>query len=130
MSAYSIDLFTKEVEDVIRSCPSESDALRLLKPLMQKLVTTPNSVPTGAFATRRDRFANNLIYRPQDRIFSVMGGNWAPGQTTPIHDHLTWAVVGAYDGEESRFTGGQMMAQISRLRGWSWSAREPIQRDA
>jgi len=34
MAAYSIDLFTKDVEDVIRSCPLESDALRLLKPLM------------------------------------------------------------------------------------------------
>ncbi|HUK80434.1 MAG TPA: cysteine dioxygenase family protein [Nitrososphaerales archaeon] len=67
-------------------------------------MTTPNSVPTGAFAPRRDRFANNLIYRPQDRIFSVMGGNWAPGQTTPIHDHLTWAVVGVYDGEEREST--------------------------
>jgi len=68
--------------------------------LMEKLVTTPDSVPRETFASRKDRFANNLLYRPADRVFSVMAGNWSPGQTTPIHDHLTWAVVGVCEGEE------------------------------
>jgi len=67
---------------------------------MERLVTSPDQVPREAFASRRDRFANNLLYRPADRIFSVMAGNWSPGQTTPIHDHLTWAVVGVCEGEE------------------------------
>ena len=97
---YSLERFTKDTEEVVRSHKSESDALRFLKPLMQRLITTTGSVPRGAFASRRDRFANNLIYRPNDRFFSIMGGNWLPGQTTPIHDHLTWAVVGVYEGEE------------------------------
>ncbi len=67
---------------------------------MQTLVTTPGSVSPEAFAPRADRFANNLVYRPEDRAFSITAGNWLPGQTTPIHDHLTWAVVGVYEGEE------------------------------
>lgn len=67
---------------------------------MERLISSPGAIPPEAFVPRKDRFSNNLIYRPRDRIFSVMGGNWAPGQTTPIHDHLTWAVVGVYEGEE------------------------------
>ena len=67
---------------------------------MKKLITTPDSIPPEVFVSRKDRFANNLIYRPKDRFFSIMGGNWLPGQSTPIHDHLTWAVVGVYEGEE------------------------------
>jgi len=67
---------------------------------MERLVTTPNSVSPTAFKSRKDRYANNLVYRPDDRVFSVMAGNWLPGQTTPIHDHLTWAVVGVVEGEE------------------------------
>jgi predicted metal-dependent enzyme (double-stranded beta helix superfamily) len=97
---FSIDMFTREAEAIIRLYTSETDALRRLKPLMEKLITTPDSVPRDAFGPRKDRFANNLVYRPGDRIFSVMAGNWLPGQTTPIHDHLTWAVVGVCDGEE------------------------------
>ena len=100
MEPFSIDVFTREAEGILRSYPSETDALRRLKPLMERLITTPGSVPKGAFAPRKDRFANNLVYRPADRIFSVMAGNWSPGQTTPIHDHLTWAVVGVCEGEE------------------------------
>jgi predicted metal-dependent enzyme (double-stranded beta helix superfamily) len=67
---------------------------------MQRLITTPGSVPPESFVPRADRFANNLLYRPKDRAFSITAGNWLPGQTTPIHDHLTWAVVGVYEGEE------------------------------
>lgn len=92
--------FTRDAETIVRSYPSESDVLRRLRPLMERLVTTPDSVSPEAFAPRKDRFANHLIYRPRDSVFSVMGGNWLSGQTTPIHDHLTWAVVGVYDGEE------------------------------
>ena len=34
-----------------------------------------------------------------------MGLVWLPGQTTPIHDHLTWCVVGIHEGleDERRF---------------------------
>ncbi len=100
LTSYSIDLFTAEAEAIVRSYQSESDVLRRLKPLMERLVLTPDSIPPEAFTARKDRFANNLIYRPKDRVFSIMGGNWLPRQTTPIHDHLTWAVVGVCEGEE------------------------------
>jgi predicted metal-dependent enzyme (double-stranded beta helix superfamily) len=90
----------KEAEANIRAEMIEYDMLRRLDLLMQKLITTPGSVPAEAFSSRPDRFANNLLYRPADRMFSVMSGNWQPGQTTPIHDHLTWAVVGVCEGEE------------------------------
>lgn len=97
---YTLYDFTGEAEAIVRSTPSEPDVLRQLRPLLEKLIRTPGSVPPSAFTPREDRFANNLLYRPKDRRFSVMGGNWAPGQTTPIHDHLTWAVVGVCEGEE------------------------------
>jgi len=97
---YSLLRFTEEAEAIVRSSPSESELLRSLQPRMQRLLRTPGSVPPEAFAPRKDRFANQLLYRPKDAVFSVTGGNWAPGQTTPIHDHLTWAVVGVYEGEE------------------------------
>ena len=97
---YSVSQFAKEAEAIVRSNNSETSVLRGLRPLMQRLVTTPGSVPPESFTPRSDRFANNLVYRPHDRAFSITAGNWLPGQTTPIHDHLTWAVVGVYEGEE------------------------------
>ncbi len=92
--------FIGEMERAVRSSASESEVLRKAKPLMAQLLAHPSSVPDSAFEPRKDRFAMNLLYMPPDRVFSVNGAVWLPGQTTPIHDHLTWAMVGIFDGEE------------------------------
>lgn len=111
--------FIAEMERTVRSSASESEVLRRAKPLMARLLSAPSSVPDPAFVPRKDRFAMNLLYMPPDRVFSVNGANWLPGQTTPIHDHLTWAMVGLYDGEERetiyRRTDDRSNPRLARL---------------
>lgn len=92
--------FIGEMEKVVRSSSSETEVLRRGKPLLVQLLATPRSIPDEAFKPRKDRFAMNLFYMPKDKAFSVNGAVWLPGQTTPIHDHLTWVMVGLYGGEE------------------------------
>jgi predicted metal-dependent enzyme (double-stranded beta helix superfamily) len=92
--------FIDEMETVVRSSSSESEVLRRGRPLVAQLLANQGSISDKAFRPRKDRFAMNLLHTPKDKIFSVNGAIWLPGQTTPIHDHLTWAMVGLYDGEE------------------------------
>ena len=99
MSDFSLTEFIAESEQIVRAYSAESDVMRRIKPLLEKLLSNP-SLPADAFAPRKDRFAMNLIYMPKDEVFSIVGGVWKPGQTTPIHDHLTWALIGVYSGEE------------------------------
>ncbi len=96
---YLIKQFIDEAEHLVRKSESESEVLRQLKPRLEKLLENP-SLPDEAFKPRHDRFAMNLIHLPADNVFSLIGGVWNPGQTTPIHDHLTWALIGVYKGEE------------------------------
>ncbi len=98
-SDYSIRRFIDEAEGIVKSVKSESIVLRQFKPLLERLLANPN-LSEEAFKPRHDRFAMNLIFMPEDKAFSVVGGAWNPGQTTPIHDHLTWALIGVYRGEE------------------------------
>ena len=42
----------------------------------------------------------NLLHMPLDKAYSIVGGVWKPGQTAPIHDHLTWALIGVCSGQE------------------------------
>ncbi|QQG48503.1 MAG: cysteine dioxygenase family protein [archaeon] len=86
--------------DAERELAGGAGALGRLKPLLQRLVQGEGSIPAAAFLPRKDRFAMNLLHLPQDKSFSIIGGVWTPGQTTPIHDHLTWAMVGVYEGKE------------------------------
>ena len=92
--------FINDVDRVVRGYSSESEVLLYLKPVLEKLVSSPASVPPKAFTPREDRFAMNLIQMPEDEAYSIIGGVWHPGQTTPIHNHLTWALIGVYEVEE------------------------------
>jgi len=100
LEGYSLQDFIQDVDRIVRRYSSESEILVHLKPALEKLVSSPGSVPTEAFTPRKDRFAMNLLQMPEDESYSIIGGVWHPGQTTPIHDHLTWALIGVYDGEE------------------------------
>jgi predicted metal-dependent enzyme (double-stranded beta helix superfamily) len=97
---YALPEFIKDVDSAVRGNSSESEILLHLKPVLERLVGSPASVPAKAFTPRKDRFAMNLIQMPEDEEYSIIGGVWHPGQTTPIHDHLTWAMIGVYEGEE------------------------------
>ncbi len=100
LELYSFKQFARDVDRIVRKYANEAEVLRRVKPLLEKLIETPRSVPSEAFTPRKDRFAMNLLHMPKDEVFSIIGGVWHPGQTTPIHDHLTWAMIGVYEGEE------------------------------
>jgi predicted metal-dependent enzyme (double-stranded beta helix superfamily) len=97
---YSVKQLGLDVDMVVRGYASERDVLLRLKPLLEKVIGSNDSVPDEAFMPRNDRFAMNLLHMPDDEAYSIIGGVWRPGQSTPIHDHLTWALIGVYGGEE------------------------------
>jgi predicted metal-dependent enzyme (double-stranded beta helix superfamily) len=46
------------------------------------------------------RYRQHILSVEDDGSFSVVALVWLPGQVTPIHDHVSWCVVGVYEGEE------------------------------
>jgi len=47
-----------------------------------------------------DHYRQHLLYVSPDRRVSIVALVWLPGQRTPIHDHVSWCVVGVYEGRE------------------------------
>jgi predicted metal-dependent enzyme (double-stranded beta helix superfamily) len=47
-----------------------------------------------------DRPAGHVLHAEPDGTFSILGLVWRPGQSTRIHDHITWCVVGVLAGIE------------------------------
>jgi len=47
-----------------------------------------------------DRYRQHLLHVSSCRRLSVVALVWRPGQRTPIHDHVSWCVVGVYRGLE------------------------------
>lgn len=100
MIEYSLEQFVGDVDHSVRNRRDESAVMRELKPKLQALIANSLPIPRSVFIPREDRFAMNLIHKPKDESYSIVGAVWKPGQTTPIHDHLTWAMVGTYSGHE------------------------------
>jgi predicted metal-dependent enzyme (double-stranded beta helix superfamily) len=48
----------------------------------------------------RDTYRQHLLHVSPSRRLSVVALVWLPGQRTPIHDHVSWCVVGVYRGVE------------------------------
>jgi predicted metal-dependent enzyme (double-stranded beta helix superfamily) len=47
-----------------------------------------------------DRYRQHVLHVHRGGLYSVVALVWKPGQATPIHDHVTWCVVGVWRGLE------------------------------
>ena len=45
-------------------------------------------------------YRQHILYVADDGQFSIVALVWLPGQTTCIHDHVSWCVVGVHEGRE------------------------------
>jgi 3-mercaptopropionate dioxygenase len=45
-------------------------------------------------------YRQHLLHVADDGAYSLAALVWLPGQTTPVHDHVCWCVVGVHDGTE------------------------------
>lgn len=72
--------------------------------LLKKLVEKDDWLPEAYAKPHADFYKQYLLYAdPLDRL-SVVSFVWGPGQKTPVHDHLTWGLVGCLRGREKQTT--------------------------
>jgi 3-mercaptopropionate dioxygenase len=60
----------------------------------------PGILTPGQRRGQPGRPAGHVLHAETDGTFSILGLVWRPGQSTRIHDHITWCVVGVLAGTE------------------------------
>ena len=70
------------------------------KNLLAELVCHDDWLPEDFAQPNPERYQQYLLYCDPMERFSVVSFVWAPGQTTPIHDHTVWGMVGVMRGAE------------------------------
>jgi 3-mercaptopropionate dioxygenase len=60
----------------------------------------PGILTPGQRRGQPDRPAGHILHAETDGTFSILGLVWRPGQSTRIHDHVTWCVAGVLHGVE------------------------------
>lgn len=48
-----------------------------------------------------DGYRQHILHVEPDGSFSIVALVWLPGQSTPVHDHVSWCTVGVYRGQET-----------------------------
>ena len=86
--------------------------------LLLDLISTDDWLPEPYTVPHPQFYSQYLLYcDPLDR-FSIVSFVWGPGQSTPIHDHTVWGLVGILRGAElsERFERGAPMRKLGEDR--------------
>lgn len=113
MDTYHVDVavirsFISSVRQVADEQPDRAIAVQLLRPIFASVLRDQNWLPdefrrpdpTGGMG---EGIGNYLLFRSADRDLTLFSLVLPPGSSTPVHDHLTWGLVGLYSGEQDEW---------------------------
>jgi predicted metal-dependent enzyme (double-stranded beta helix superfamily) len=92
--------FIANFEALLDRGADESELLREGSSLLGELVSEDNWLPDRYAQPAGDRYSQYLLHLDNADRFSVVSFVWGPGQTTPIHNHTTWGLIGMLRGAE------------------------------
>jgi predicted metal-dependent enzyme (double-stranded beta helix superfamily) len=67
---------------------------------LQPNLHEPDLLAPAQRASNPAGYQQHILHVEDDGSFSIVSLVWLPGQATPTHDHISWCVVGVYEGEE------------------------------
>lgn len=108
----TLDRFINSLEEVVEHERDQWKIVKAVEPLMQRLITSPDRgwlkdeyrLPPQGKTGVAAGYGQYCLYRRGDAL-SVIAFCWGAGKGTPIHDHLSWGVLGFIDGleQETRY---------------------------
>lgn len=82
----------------VLSSPAERAAAATA--LLPDLLAHPEAIGPEHRVPAEDCYQQHVVHVHPAGCWSLVALVWRPGQTTPIHDHRCWCVVGVLEGEE------------------------------
>jgi 3-mercaptopropionate dioxygenase len=79
---------------------SWSDTALLVAEQLGQHLPSPDVLTDEQRLGSPDGYRSHTLHVEPDGTFSIIGLVWRPGQTTRIHDHVTWCAFGVVQGVE------------------------------
>ena len=80
--------------------PDEGRVLRDGGAMLRWLVARDDWLPDAFAQPDQLRYQQYLLHADSTERFSVVSFVWGPGQSTPVHDHTVWGLIGMLRGAE------------------------------
>lgn len=93
--------FIQQLATLLQREPTEAETLEHGGALLAHLVAHDDWLPPDCAQPHPDRYQQYLLHADALGRFSVVSFVWAPGQSTPIHDHTVWGLIGLLRGAEA-----------------------------
>lgn len=101
LSSQRLRQFVQQLAALLERKPTESDILGQGSALLADLVAYDDWLPDAYAQPHPQHYQQNLLYADALGRFSVVSFVWGPGQSTPIHDHTVWGLIGLLRGAET-----------------------------
>ncbi|PVM82247.1 cysteine dioxygenase family protein [Caulobacter endophyticus] len=112
--------FIGELGALLDRTDDEAEILREGGGLLAALIATDDWLPDAYAVPNPARYQQYLLHCDSRERFSIVSFVWGPGQTTPVHDHTVWGLVGVLRGAE--------LSQPYRREGEALSPHGPVHR--
>ena len=86
---------------VVRRGLEDGETARAVAQYLKPALTLPGLVPPDQRVGSPDGYTQHVLHVEPDGSFSVVALVWLPGQSTAVHDHVSWCAVGVYEGQET-----------------------------
>ncbi len=90
----------KSVRQVVQTEDDSAKVGATVADLLRPCLHLGNFLRPEQVAPCDQSYRQHILHVEPDGSFSVVSLVWMPGQTTPIHDHVSWCVIGVYRGQE------------------------------
>lgn len=92
--------FVTAFADLLAATRDEQSILQSGSALLARLIARDDWLPEAFTRPSAQRYQQYLLHCDSRERFSVVSFVWGPGQSTPIHDHTVWGLVGVLRGAE------------------------------
>lgn len=102
-TAYGVAAFVEDARRIMEVAGGITDraaAVGRLEPLLRRALDGPGWTD-ARYATVVDGERPGFrYYQNDDGSLNIYGVLFRPGHPTPVHDHVTWGIIGVYSGQQ------------------------------
>ena len=97
---YTMDDFVEEAKIIMSSNEERAIVVGQLEPLLHWLLQEDDLLKEEYKSDLGDGRYSYTFFQAEDDGLSITAPVFQPGRPTPVHDHLTWGVIGVYSGRQ------------------------------
>lgn len=93
--------FVLDIAALLTQTSEEPTILEIGGKMLEDLVAQDDWLPDAYAQPDTERYRQYLLHCDSLERFSVVAFVWGPGQSTPVHNHTVWGLIGVLRGAET-----------------------------